>query len=117
MGPRTATFPRHQVGGAGRPCRGLPTCSMAYSLPATSATLLMLSMWSCRFISRQRAKVRLALGLTLMLISLDSKSQCRFLMPGLRSPWISGMYGLNSSMRARMSKATSWQAAGQGGQG
>lgn len=88
----------------------LLTFSMAYSLPAISATLVMLSIWSSRFMSKQRPTVRLGSSLILMLISSDSISQCRFLIPGLCNPWIKGTYSLNSSILSRNSIATPWQA-------
>lgn len=88
----------------------LLTFSMACSLPAISATLVMLSMWSSRFISKQWPTVRLGSGLISTLISSDSISQCRLFIPGLFSPWIKGTYDLKSSILSRNSIATAWQA-------
>lgn len=88
----------------------LLTFSIAYSLPAISATLVMLSIWSSSFISKQRQSVRSGSSLISMLIASDSISQCRFLIPGLWSPWIKGIYNLNSSILSRNSIARPWHA-------
>ena len=86
------------------------TCSMLYSLPATSATLAILSIWFCRPSSRHFSNVRVCLGLIGNPSSSERSSQWRLLIPGLRRPWISGMYGLKSSIWLFTSVATCWTA-------
>jgi len=85
---------------------------MLYSLPATSATLAILSIWFWRPSSRHFSKVKVCLGLIGNPNSSESSSQWRLLMPGLRNPWISGMYGLKSSICDLTSVATYWTATG-----
>lgn len=86
------------------------TCSMAYSLPATSATFAISSTCWSRSMSRQWENVRLALGITLMLRHSESSFQWRLRMPGFLRPWINGMYTWNFSIMPRTVKARAWQA-------
>ena len=84
------------------PCILSSAVSMLYSLPATSEIFVMSSMCSWRPISIAFDSVKDSSGNTVMPSSEEIFSQCLSRMPGFRMAWISGTYGLNSSISSRM---------------